>query len=218
MRVTGTKTLLLILSGFMLFLISCQKEVSFDNSTGQGGGGTGGGPGGNRSILGDYDFVGVIAHTNTSITVDAGGQQLKTVTISDYTGKNYAGTVKITSNQIIATDLSYLVDTMVNAKTYVDGVLVDDSNYPFTASIPPTSNTTPYVLNSPDSITVTGPFGIATGPSGTAPTGSVGERISWSGDTLIFRTSVSFTQSINQGGVPATFTGFIDATTKLKKH
>ncbi|MDP4264690.1 MAG: hypothetical protein Q8941_19335 [Bacteroidota bacterium] len=214
MRITSTKTLLLLLSGAVLFLISCQKELSFQDQQGN----TGGTGGNNRSIIGDYDFVGVLAHTSSTITVTAAGDQLKTVTVSDYAGKDYTGTTKITSNQIIATGIGYSVDTVMNAKSYINGLLIDDSNYPFVATIPPTSNTTPYVQNNADSITVTGPFGLATDPSGNAPTGSVGERISWSGDTLIFKTSVSFTQSITQGGVPAVFTGTINATTKLKKR
>src|SRR5258706_6621171 len=125
MRIASTKTLLLFFCSTML-LFSCQKEASFQNQQGNQGG-TGGN---NRSITGDYDFVGVVAHTSSTITVSAGGQQLKTVTISDYTGKNYTGTTKITSNQIIATDIGYSVDTVMNAKSYIDGLLIDDSNYP----------------------------------------------------------------------------------------
>jgi hypothetical protein len=212
MRIATGKRLLIL--GLIVFFVSCQKEVNLQN---QGGSGGGTGSGGTNSIIGDYDFVGMTAHTNSTVSVATMGQQLKTITVSDYTSESNAGAVKITSNQFISTGLAYSIDTIMNVKTYIDNVLFDDADLPFTASVPPTSSTSPYVRNTADSITVTGAFGVPD-PSGGAPTGPVGIKLSWSGDTLLLKVATTVTQSISQGGIPGTFTGTVNGVTKLKKH
>src|SRR5262245_12145055 len=129
---------ILIFSIISLFFVSCQKEVSgeIDRGAGAGsgsGGGSGSGSGGgtgNTSIIGDYDFVGMTAHTLSTVTVTAAGDQLKTVTTSDYITKNNVGTVRITATQFITTGFAYSIDTVMNGKTYVNGALVSDQNLP----------------------------------------------------------------------------------------
>src|SRR5712671_2307119 len=112
MKRIPAKTLLLIYS--LIFLISCQKEINFQNSNNSGGGGTN-----NNSIISDWNFVGMVAHTSSSVSVVAGSDQLKSITVSDYATKNNVGTVKITSTQFISTGLAYSIDTTMNVKTYI---------------------------------------------------------------------------------------------------
>lgn len=214
---TAAKLLLLL----AIICTSCQKEVDYatsGNSGNSGGTGGTGGTGNTSNIEGDYDFVGMVAHTESSVTVSAAGSEVKAVTVSDYVTKNNTGTMKITSNQLIGTDLSYSIDTTVNVKTYLDNVLFDDSDVPFTGDTPPTTDTSPYVRNSTDSITVAGFLGVPTDPSGTIPTGDVGVKLSWSGDTLLLKINTSFTQNVTQNGVPGTFVGSVKGTLRLKKH
>jgi hypothetical protein len=211
MRTTTGKFLLLL--SFIIVFTSCQKEV--DNATGNTGGT--GGTGNTNNIEGDYDFVGMVAHTQSTVTVSTGGQEVKAVTISDYVTKNNTGTITITSNQFIRTNLGYSIDTVMNVKTYVDNVLFDDSDLPLTASSPASSNTSPYTRITADSISVTGAIG-ATDPSGMMPTGPVGVKLSWSGDTLLLKVNTSFTQAVSQGGVPGTLIGSVNGVTKLKKR
>ena len=64
---------------------------------------------------------------------------------------------------------------------------------------------------------VTGVLGVPD-PSGATPTGPVGAKTSWSGDTLLLKMTSSFTQNISQGGVPGILTGFVNGIVKLKKH
>jgi hypothetical protein len=216
MRLTSTPKLLLVF-GIALVLASCQKELSFGdaiNNPGSGGGGTGN----NTSITGNWDFVGMTAHTKSTVTATIAGEELKTITVSDYITKNNTGTVNITSNQFISSGLSYSIDTIMNVKTYISGVLFDDLDMPFVTSVPATGSTSNYVRNSNDSLTVTGSFGGTPNPSGNAPTGPVGIKISWAGDTLLLKVATTFTQSISQGGVPATFVGTVNGITKLKRH
>jgi hypothetical protein len=61
-------------------------------------------------------------------------------------------------------------------------------------------------------------MGIPSDPSGTIPAGPVGLKLSWSGDTLLLKVNTSFTQSVSQGGVPATMIASVKGTFKLKKH
>src|SRR5262250_317381 len=100
---TRTIKLFLAASAFIIALTSCQKEADYagsnGNSTGSGGSGS---TGNTNDIIGDYDFVGMVAHTQSTVTVADQGQQLKAVTVSDYATKDNVGTAKITSNQFIA--------------------------------------------------------------------------------------------------------------------
>ncbi len=211
-------TKLLLLSSLIIAFTSCQKEINYATGNGTGGTGGTGGSGNTNKIVGDYDFVGMVAHTQSTVTVNAMGQELKSITVSDYVTKSNIGTVKITSNQFITTGLGYSIDTIMNVKTYIDNVLFDDSDFPFVASVPATSSTSPYVRNSTDSITVTGAIGVSPDPSGNTPTGPVGVKLSWSGDTLLLKVNTSFTQSITQSGVPGIITGSVNGITKLKKR
>jgi len=209
-----TATKLSILLTFIIFFTSCQKEVNQANNNATNTGGTGN----SDDIVGDYDFVGLSAHTQSTVTVSELGQEIKTVTVSDYTSQNNAGTVKITSNQFISSGLGYSIDTTMNAKTYQDNVLFDDTDVPFVVTVPASNSTSPYSRITADSITVTGALGVAPDPSGSTPTGPVGVKLSWSGDTLLMHVNTSFTQSVTQGGIPGTIVGSVNGITKLKKR
>jgi hypothetical protein len=206
----------LFVLALIVSLVSCEKEINLQPGVGSGAGS--GGAGNPSSIIGDYDFVGMTAHTQSTVTVSDQGQQLKAVTVSDYVTKNNIGTAKFTSSDFIGTGIGYSIDTMVNLKTYIDNVLFDDSDIPFVVTSPPTNSTSPYVRVTTDSITITGAFGASTGPSGTTPTGPVGARLSWSGDTLLMKINSTFTQNVTQNGVPGVLTGTVIGVTKLKKR
>ena len=212
-----------LLCCLILLLASCQKEISIDlGSSGSGSGGNGGsgGSGGNNTsnIVGSYDFVGLSAHTLSSVSVTQGGQTAKSVTTSDYSSINNSGTIQITANQIIATNLAYAIDTVMNVKTYLDNVLIDNSDLPFAVTLPATSSTSTYTRIRADSLSVTGGIGTAPNPSGVGPTGPTGVKLAWSGDTLLLKVNSSFTQTITQGGVPAQMIGSVNGVTKLKKR
>jgi uncharacterized protein YdeI (BOF family) len=197
-------------------LASCQKEVSYQLPSG-GSGGTGG-SGNTNNITGDYDFVGLVAHTRSDITVNAMGQIARSITVSDYVSQDNTGTVKITSNQFISDNLGYSIDTIANVKSYIDNSLVDDSDVPFSFTLPPTSSTSTYVRNSTDSITVTGAIGTSPDPTGNTSTGPTGAKLSWSGDTLILNMRAEISQTITQGGIPAQINQSVIAISKLKKR
>jgi len=212
----GMRTGKLFLPFLIISLISCQKEVDLQPGPGSG---TGSGGGGNTtSIIGDYDFVGMVAHTQSTVAVSDQAQQLKAVTVADYVTKNNVGTAKFTSSDFIGTGIGYSIDTMMNVKTYIDNVLFDDSDFPYVVTSPPANSTSPYVRVTADSITITGAFGASTGPSGSTPNGPIGVKLSWSGDTLLLKISSTFTQNVTQNGVPGVLTGTVIGVTKLKKR
>jgi hypothetical protein len=219
---TITKLLLL---GFVIVFTACQKDK--DSARGS-----------TTNIEGDYDFVGIVAYTESSVTVNRAGTEIKAVTVYDYATKNNSGTTKITSNQLIGTNLDYSIDTIFNVKTYWDNVLVDDSDFPSVGSTSPTSSNSTYVRNSADSITVTrgapdivsGLFNaipippappapqISTGFTNFAPE-KMGIKLSWSGDTLSLKVNSSYSQSVIQfGGPPGTLVGSVNGIIRLRKH
>jgi hypothetical protein len=228
---TITKLLLL---GFVIVFTACQKDK--DSARGNTSGNTGGtgGTGSTTNIEGDYDFVGMVAYTESSVTVNRAGTEIKAVTVSDYATKNNSGTMKITSNQLIGTNLAYSIDTILNVKTYWDNVLVDDSDFPSVGSTPPTSSISTYVRNSADSITVTRAPGIVSDlfnaipipPSPQISAGftnfapeKMGIKLSWSRDTLLLKVNSSYSQSVSQsGGPPGTLVGSVNGIIRLKKH
>jgi hypothetical protein len=207
-------TLLWLLSLTIAFS-SCQKEASY--ATNNNGTDNTGNSGNTNDIKGDYDFVGMQAHTQSTVTVNESGQELKTITVTDYLTHDNVGTVTITSNQMNATGIGYSIDTVLNVKTYVDNTLIDDEDLPFSAAIPPASSNSSYVRNSADSITVTGPLGFPDA-SGNIPTGDTGAKLAWSGDTLLIKISTGYSQTISQGGATGIITGSIEGIMKLKKH
>ena len=214
-----TATTLFLLVGLLVGFTACEKEVDHiatgNNSINPGGSGS---TNNTNNIEGDYDFVGMEAYTQSTVRVITSSQTVETHTESYYITKNNSGTMTITSNQLIGTNIAYSIDTTMNVKTIVDNVLFDDSDFPYVTSSPASSSTSPYVRVSSDSITVTGAIGVATDPSGTLPTGPVGTKLSWSGDTLLLKINTTFSQAVTQGGVPGQITGSVNGVTKLKKH
>jgi len=211
MKLKNSINFLATLAAVIVFS-SCQKEVNF-----QDGQNPGGGTGNNKNIIGDWDFVGLSATTNATITISSPLGDVKAITTSAYNSKNNTGTVKITAADFIYTNFGYEIDTTMNVKTYIAGLLVDDTDAPFAFTSPATSSTTPYTRINTDSLSVVGFAGVPD-PTGAAPTGPVGVRIAWSGDTLLLKVASSFTQNINQGGTPATLKATLTGVTKLKRR
>jgi len=214
---TATTTLL-FLTALIILATSCQKEVSFQTGNNSGSSGGTGGNNSTTNIAGDYDFVGMIAHTSSTVTVDEGGIEAKTVTTSDYVTKNNGGTAKFTPTEMDLTDLTYSIDTTMNLKLYQDNQLLDDEELPFVLSSPPTSSSNPYTRITADSITILGALGVASDPTGTAPTGPAGVRLAWSGDTLLLKVNSGFNQTVTQNGVTGVIVGAVIGVIKFKKH
>jgi hypothetical protein len=212
---------LLLLVAVITVFSSCQKEVSFQEGDPGPGNGGGGGGGNNTSIVGNYKFLGMVAEVKATSVASTFGMEIKVIVTSDYTSKNNVGTVEITPTKLIGTGIGYDVDTVMNMKTYMDGILFDDTDMPFVANIPPTSSTSDYTKISNDSITVDGGFVMPSNPTpggGGITLGVIGSKLSWAGDTLIMKTSTTYTTTVTQQGVTAIVNGVAKSTTRLKKQ
>jgi hypothetical protein len=207
---TRAINLFIIVLYFAVTLASCQKEINYAVPQAS--------PLPSNNIVGDYDFVGMMAHTQSTVTITDQGQTNKAVTVSDYVTKNNVGTATITSNQFIGNGIGYSIDTTVNVTTYTNNILVGQIDVPFVATVPPTNTVSPYIQITPDSVTVTGDFGVLPDPAGNVPSGPVGLKLSWSGDTLLLKVNSTFTQNVTQNGVPGVTTVTAVGVTKLKKR
>lgn len=208
---------LLLLFCSTTILISCQKEVNFDTPPGGNPGGGNPGTGTDSSIVGEYDFLGITASTYAAVTITSPVGEVQVVATSNYVSTNNKGTVSITSNNFVYNAVGYDIHAPVNIKTYIDSSLISDQDSTYDLITPPTNNTYPYTRISADSLTITGNLGVPD-PTGVTPTGPVGVKTSWSGDTLILRVKTKFTQNVAQGGIPGILNGTVDGITKLKKR
>ena len=209
---------LLFISSLILSLTACQKEVDFQDQNGNPNNNPG--PGNTGSINGDYDFVGVAGKDTTTVISNDSGMELKAVAISDYSTESNSGTLKITDNQLIITNLSYRMKDTVQLLGYLDGMLMAGQSQPVDQTIPPTSNTADYVRSHPDSITVSNSGVMLPDPSGnpsTVPGGPQTYGISLNNDVLTMTLNYDFTTTGIQNGLPATMRAQMNVVMKFKK-
>lgn len=217
--------LLLAVAMMTLIFTSCQKELSFQrdangNGTGNGNGNPPGTDAGN--ITGNYRFVGMSSDTWSSLTLNTGGMNMKTIATSVYTTTNNSGALKIDATNFQFTNLSYDLSTVVSVEAYMDNVLMTQMDQPWDFSLAPTNTASSYQRISADSVYFPSGFA-ASAPTGTStgasyPTGPMGARLSWSGDTLLMRMKLNVTQTQSSGGVPATLVGKSNSLLKFKKN
>ncbi|HEY1869663.1 MAG TPA: hypothetical protein VGG71_01325, partial [Chitinophagaceae bacterium] len=132
-----------LLSLIVLMFASCQKEIddSVDDNNGNGSSGgwnTGSGNTG-ASIIGTWNFTVLNAQTQSTAEVDLSGTDEKTVSLSNYTTTNNAGTFVIDDSVMHVNGLTYTVSSTVKAYTYENGVLVDSADSPVNVTLPSTN-------------------------------------------------------------------------------
>lgn len=199
-------------------LVACQKEVNFQNEGSQGNG-NGNGTN-NINIKGDWTFTGANAKTYAAITITEGTETLKSITTSDYDTQENTGSLTITDKQFIFTGIGHKVSDIAHSVTYYNGDLFDETDMPFEAVTPPTDNTSPYVRNTNDSVTLTTSLGMLPDPSGgltPTPAGPLGMKISISGDVLTLVMKTAFSNTITQAGIPAFFDAKLESIMKFKR-
>jgi hypothetical protein len=196
MRKITNKALLLAVAAFTI-LTSCQKEISFDDEV----------PNANRSIVGDWKFVGASGNMQSTISGTVNGTQGKGIATINFLSKNNSGTATFTADNFSYSGITYDVDTTASVKVYVMGFLVQEIEQPIVFNFPPASKSVGYEVNSTDSLTFESiPIdpaiptipGIPPIPQPALPAGPFGARIAWSGDTLLIKTKLTFSQTITQ--------------------
>jgi len=213
MKLNDLKTLLIVIVISGLFT-ACQKEVDFQDITNNpvpGGGTT------NNSIIGTWNFVGMVASTSSSVVAGTGPAEEKALTHYGFISENNVGTVTINATTITSAGVGYAIDTVVTTEFYLGGVLIDTFHTDFAIDMPLSSAVAPYKAVGSDSLYFSSGFLTLDPSAGATPTTAAGSKISWSGDTLLIKTVVVENRTEDVNGVTATIANNISQVVKLKK-
>jgi hypothetical protein len=167
-------------------VVSCQKDspATPDSNT----------------LVGNWKFIGITAHTNTTSQTAFGSTVLKNITLSDYTTINNAGTIAINTNTFTGAGITYQIDDFVKTYMYQDNDLIDSMSLPFNATMPSSNSSSNYQLIGQDSIYFNGQGFFSTGTSTTIPAPS-GARFTIDGNILKMTTAVVKDSSVTESGV-----------------
>jgi hypothetical protein len=205
------KSLLILSLLIAIITVSCQKEIIDPTVTppvypSGGNGGAGSTSGGN--IIGTWKFISLSAVTQSTMSYSLGGSTFKSVTNSDYTSINNAGTVTITSTTMSNNGISYDVADTAFATTYIDNASMGTIASPFNLSLPVTNNSITYKQINQDSIYA----------NPTATTLGAGYHLALNGNILTMTTSIVKDTTISASGVAAKQHSTATAVTTLQKQ
>ena len=178
-----------------IFLLSCQKEISLDIPTG-----TISNPGivNTVDIAGNWTFLNFTAKTLAIIETSDGTSTIKTVTTSNYTSENNAGTFVFTNNNMRYSNMAYSINTTAKGLIYEDGVLTDSINLPLQMSIPATNGEFAFTRVGSDSLSFPAGGGALGGSQATGPSGA---KIKIEQNKLYLTQRVNQATSSNMQGV-----------------
>lgn len=195
------KILLLTFLTSVTIIVSCKKSNSSSSSQG-------------NTVNGNWYFESFHAKTQSTTTYTSGGVQYQTVSVSDYTSADNAGTVNFNAGTMTGTNITYYVSSTVFATDYENGQETDTASAPFTFYLPPTNTSNSYTLVGSDSLYF--PSGSFTSTSGQS--GASGAKIAFSGDSVMtMSTSYSKDSSGSLYGTPATFINQATLVTTLHR-
>jgi hypothetical protein len=190
-----------ILSVFFVCLNSCSKD---NNNTGS------------SALNGSWTFNGFHAKTLSSAQDTEAGIVFKTVTTSDYTTTNNAGTVNISGTTMTGTGVAYSADLGIFVTDYEDGAITDTFSTSLPVTIPPTNSTTTFEVIGSDSIHFTSASLL--GSAGNGSPASNGARFSVAGDLLTLTSNVIVDRVIDTLGTVITQHETATVVTTLKKQ
>lgn len=202
-----TKVLKALLPIVTVVLFSCKKEKSAEPDNG-----------GTTKLTGTYEFAGAEVRTESAQTVALGGETMKSVTRSHYFTKDNKGTYLIEGSKITGKDIAYRIDTVVHVWTYLNGVLEDHEEVGFTFTLEPVGSAGNYRLAGTDSIYIENGFTQLPDGGTQLPSQVSAFRYSWSGDTLVMKSTFNKTFTMTQGGIPVTVAQAATITSKMKKR
>lgn len=174
-------------------LCSCQKEVSGDVVSGSD----------KNPLIGTWKLVSDHITGSSQVDINDGTEDVKTITLSDYTTLSNQGTVTFSDSIISVNGVGYEISTTARAYTYEDGNLADSTELPFAFTVPPASYTASYRRVGTDSIASMGILGGDAPVSGSNSTPVVtGYHYRITGDDLELTAIVHQSSSDNSQGVP----------------
>jgi hypothetical protein len=175
---------------FLLPFIACKKNNA-------------GGP--PAALAGNWSFVSVAAHTQSTETDISGIDTFKEIITYQYTSTNNMGVINFSADSMYEKGLGYSIAPETEAYDYNNGILKDSVSLPPLSFTLPTTNTaTNYQLVGTDSIYYPdGGILSMSGTAGTSPAGAAGGHYVISGGTMTI--TISINDSTTQSGVG--FTG-----------
>lgn len=207
----------LLCACILLAMASCEKEQSIDTL-----GHTPGIPDGgsaNGSEIGTWKFLFMNASTSATITYTDGVDKVMTVTTSDYTSTDNAGTITFDGKNMTTANIAYTVDGIAQTKFYTNNVLEDSLEFPFGGVMPVTNSSIPYKKIGSDSLYFSS--GVLTGMdpnSGVTQTVPAGYKLKFEGDKMIITMKYSATKMEFVQGITQRMTSYAVTTSTLQKQ
>jgi hypothetical protein len=136
---------------------------------------------GSSKIQGTWTFAGVRLIATATVTVDND----KTITYTDYTTFNNAGTIVIDAKKMTSTGFTYSIDAVSKAMMYEGGELTGEFEMPVKMTMPPVNSVSNYKQIGADSVYFED--GFIEGTDGGTPVqpDASGSKVTWLGDTLV---------------------------------
>ena len=197
---------------FILFLafslLSCQKELSFEN----------GSPGNNNlpSLLGNWKFLVLDVSVESSSTFDYGGIPGRIVATYVATTQNNKGLLTVTADQMKTTDLGYTISANVQLMTYLGGIPVDPQPHEeqLDFDVPSSSTSSDYQQIGSDSLYFPNgsifDFPDTNGQQLPGASDPLDATYAISGDTLFIHSSINKSTTATQNGTEYEITQKVD--------
>lgn len=205
--------ILLLLLAFSL--LSCQKELSFENSS----------PGNNNpaALLGTWKFIELKVAVESGSTFDNYGVPGRMVATYTATTQNNRGVLTVTTDKMKTTDLGYTLTAEVKMVTYLGGNPVDQPLYEqLDFEMPPSSASSNYQQAGSDSLYFPNGsiFDIpdTNGQQPPGPSDPAGARFTINGDTLVIKSAVNRSTIIKQGNDELEVTQKVNAAATFLKQ
>lgn len=175
-------------------LLSCQKELSFENPS----------PGNNpASLLGVWKFNGLSVAVESGTTFDYGGVPGRIVATYATATQNNKGILTVTADKMETTDVGYTISATVKIITYLGGIPLDPQEEQLDFDLPSSSASSDYQQVGSDSLYFpNGSIFDIPDTNGQQPPGAsdpVGARFTITGDTLVIKSAVNRSTIIKQG-------------------
>lgn len=198
---------------FLAFsLLSCQKELSFENPS----------PGNNpASLLGVWKFNGLSTAVESGTTFDYGGVPGRIVATYATTTQNNKGILTITADKMETTDLGYTISANVKIITYLGGIPVDPQpqEEQLDFELPSSSASSDYQQIGNDSLYFPNGsiFDIPDTNGQQLPGASepFGAKYAINGDTLFIRSAVNRSTIVVQNGMEYEITQKVDGVSSF---
>ena len=149
--------LLLIITAFVVSIVSCKKEKSNESGVTQPPPAAGGPlptdttPTGNTEV-GIWKFVNLSGTMANTAEFSQAGVAGKAVNSGSFTSQNNGGTVTFNNSTMTANGITMAVNATTTTQTYLGGVLVDTRQTPLNESLPPQDATSAYTKVGADSL------------------------------------------------------------------